>query len=369
METIDLSEHLWQFVNNLLESLRYAENLHKIQEESIDKLQEYDTKKKRLSEFLESINKLSKRLEDDLNSQTVSTAIEKIQSFCKMAIEEVNAKLEDELKREVASINERLSVEKVKSQRLLEKYLQSVNFPSVERSFKLSYMNGVYVCQVKYNSPMGIEYTFNLLCHESEPFSDVLRVSYFLDEIRIPVAVSSNWMRRKGTAKFEKLSNYVVKDAEFSDKHSYVVLFEEEANSLVIISSPFPEEKNLIGINYVEGDNRLDITSSQELFPFIERDEIISLLSKLRKEVTSLEDKKGTLKEVRVEGQDILENMNIRKLADKVLEHYGQQFRKLVVESKEREILAKSGKLTYSAIQQRLKLYHFDPELLSSFLA
>jgi hypothetical protein len=370
LERDGTAEHLWQFINNLVESLRYSDNARKLQEESVKKVQEFNSKKEKLVEYLEEISKLSIRVQDELKSERAGSVLTKIQDFAETAVKEASKIIEEELQREASELNERINAERIKSERHIEKYLQSTPFSDAERSFKLSYSNGVYTCHATYTCASGIEYSFHILCHESKLFSEELKASTLSEnELKIPIAVSSSWLRRKSSAKFEKISDYIVTEAEFSDKHSYIVLSDPDTNSRVVLSSPVPEEPDHIDVEYFERENKIDVTGTEELLPFIEREGIVLLISKLRQEIMSLENRKGELKEIKVDGDDILENLDVRKLVSKVLEKYGRDFRRLITESKGKDIITKSGKLSFDLIRGKLELIGANQRTLSSLLA
>jgi hypothetical protein len=363
-----VAEHLWHFINNLLESSKYAENYHKLHEQSVQVLQKYDSRKKKIEDFKERVRKLSDELEVEIDSEQLRIVLQRITDFTSKSIKDVSEVFESELEKEISELNEKANAEKIKATRLLERFFMGYPVRVLEKTFKLSYTGGAYSCYVTYRCVLGIEYCFNILCHESDIFSQELKVSKLSGEMRIPVAVSSSWIK-KSSVKFEKVSDYIVSGAEFSDNHSYVEVSNTDKGTRVILSSPFPEDRKLIGVEFIEGGNKIDITSHQDILSHLDRDAIVSFLSGLRKEVISLEEKKGPLKEVNIEGTDILKNLEIGKLVERILEYEGREFKELIKKLKDKELSTKNGILRYPEIAEKIKMIHSESDLLSFLLA
>lgn len=357
------NEVFWGFLYDLLDALTYSQEVRKLQDKSVEILQDYESKKKSLLSFLNDLERKYLAIEEAFNSDTVSSAIKKIMEFTKSAFEEVLKALETELNNKVDEIQERAHSERLTCLKCLESFFQTDPLPVIEKKFTMNLTNASYSLVVSYLCKDNIKYSFILSANESNLFKKQLRVSEIVKDIKIPVAFAKNW-RDEISIKYENMKNYVLSRAEISSRHAYLVFNDDATSSRIIITSNVYSDNDLVAVEYSEGDNILNVTSDEKLTHYIKKDQIKKLVSTIVKEITLLEEKKSALKEIYIDETNISENLDVENLIKVILEQFRKDFENLIESSKKSKIKTSKGELDFASIKDRLQTAELSTEFL-----
>ncbi len=350
------ADSLEVLVTQLFDAVRYSEEVVALEEQKKKLEKESNERLARLDGFHREISVPLERLKERDDADYVDRLSTQVKEFVGAAVEQAKSRASEEDAKELSEVASRMTSEKTKALKSLESYLVSSPIPLMERTLTVRLGDSGYEAEVHYSCKGNISYRFTLATQNSRFFHRGFRFSAQGKRINLPVGLQRTWIRKEPTPHYEKLERFSLTSAEVSERHIIAEFFNEETQAKVRMAGAGPDGEGIPSIEYSENGKVTNVTNDTGLNKYIDSMAMAEAIRDLRSELLSLEKNKAALKELTLDGEDVLEGLEFLRLLKAVFGVMGSTYKSLVQNMAARPLKTRNGVLTLSQIRERLAL-------------
>jgi hypothetical protein len=319
---------LRQTVTHLFDAVRHGKSAQEM-EEAVRRVETgQETDLALLESRTEEISRVLASMKDDPQDSLKDLA-KQVGEFMATAKDQARVKLKRRASEEREKALAIASSERDKCVKSLEAYLASGPMPTPERLVKVKLVEGTYEAQASYHCDGGVKYTFGLAPQNSKFFHQEFMLSELDREVKVPVRFSRTILKGR-VPSFERLDQYVLKEAEYSGGKTRVIFRRPDESAWIkVIASGF-EKKDFVGLEYTDHRGSVNVMNDLSLAAHMDVDMLKSVLFELPGELEALTSNKVTLLKLSVGEEDILKTLNCYRVLESVISVLGPTYRTLL---------------------------------------
>ncbi len=367
--TPEESGSLKQAFTSLVDAMRFVQQLEKLSSK-IREAREFAQKRSSSLDGLNgSLSGLIMSLKDSIGEAHATDLAKQISSFSSIAVEQVKRKIAEKSKSEIDEFTKSLDSEKTKTLKSIEAFLAVSPFPWRDEVLDLKLQDNAYEARSKYRCESNIEYEFSLDTR-NEFFGKKFRLSNFVPEVRIPVRLAKNWLRKNPIPDFERLDQFFMVDAEATEKNLIANFFHEdgEERKMRIVYSK-QDTNSFLSVEYASGSGAINVTATPDLNAHLDSEALKKAMERLWLAINELEKHKIALKRLNCENTEVLDKYDCDEFFRKSWHMIASRLSR-VIKNSSLEDNAQRGenRLDESLIKEKLMLLGEDAKVIFEIL-
>ena len=265
-----------------------------------------------------SLEDLNKRIDDQVKSlsgsideDTLKELETQITDFSRLAIDQIKARVEQRRTVELSGVQTEISSERTKTLKTIEAFMATSPFVVLEKTLSLKLLDGAYEARGVYRCAENIQYGQLLDTKKSKPLSSELRISSLGKEVKIPISLAKNWLRKEQVPEYEKVDSYVLQSAEADANHLITTFRSDEKNSSLRLVHSTHDSHSSLTVELIVPPRQIDITSNAGLNRFLDTASLEKIAEKVREAILDLENYKAGIVKLVVDDQSVLEKLDL----------------------------------------------------------
>ncbi len=234
-----------------------------------------------------------------------------ITDFSRLAIEQVKNKLDRKSAVDLADTQAELGSEKTKTVSSLEAFIATSPFTILEKTIVVRLVDGAYEARGIYRCAGNIQYDLLLDTKRSKILRGELRISAIGKEIKIPVSLAKNWLRKEEVPNYEKVDPYVLQNAEATANHLIVTFKHDEKDSKLRLVYSKHDSHSSLTAELIDSQKEMEITSNPGLNRFLDTGSLKRIAERLWESIADLENYKAGLTKLVSDDQNVLEKLDL----------------------------------------------------------
>jgi hypothetical protein len=286
---------------------------------------------------------------------------QQVKEFLGTAKQQAEIKMQKKVTRRLEEYRTTIASERDKALKSLEAYLASDPLPLVENVVEVKLSDGLYEASSRTECEGGLKFEFSLSPQTSHAFHEPLSLSRLGHELKVPVRFSRAVLSKTRVPGFERLDQYVLTMAETSGGRIRANFEKTGSGAKIKLVTSGNKEDGFAGLEYSDQTRAVNVTNDPALAAFVDLGAVKKAAGELATEVEDLSKKKVALVRISVDGEQVLDQMDCRRILQKVMEVMGPTYRSQV------KTIAAGGRvgsprdeLTLELVRGRLRLLGSD---------
>ena len=284
-----------------------------------------------LEEFNKSIEAQLKLLSGTLDEISLKALGSQIIDFTRLAVEQIKNKLEQKRNNDLTEVQTEIASEKTKALKSLEAFIATSPFAILEKMIVVKLIEGAYEAKGIYRCADNIQYEQLLDTKKSKLLCNQLRVSSLGSEVKVPISLGRNWLRKEQVPDYEKLDSYLLSAAEVDENHLIITFRQVEKNSNLKMVYSKHESHTSLTVELLVPPREVNITSNVGLNRYLDTKTFENIAEQVKGSILELESYKSGLTKLVLDNQNVLEKMDLfpfftkswQILAPKMIEEIG----------------------------------------------
>jgi hypothetical protein len=353
---MEAAASLKQTITHLVDAVRFADHAKELEELARGVEGDLETAMSKLEAQTEELSNMISSMKVEQEPMLRELA-QQLGGFLATAKEQAKNKLQKRSKQQLDEHRKAASIEKDKALKSLEAYLASDPIPIMENSVQIRLDNGVYEARSRYECEGAVDYEFRLASQTSKIFHEPLILSRMGYTLKIPVRFSRALLGKNRVPGFERLDQYILTDAE-STGGKLRANFEKQGNGakMKVVTSG-NQQDGFVGLEYSDATQAVNIMNDPALVGYVDIERLKQATGDLVKELAYLSMRKVALLRLSINGVQALEDLEVHRVLQQVLEVMGPSYRLLVRDLADRRPTSKnSDEMTLDFLKVRIKL-------------
>jgi len=354
--TTEETSYLKQAFTSLVDAMRFVRQLEELDLKIRGAKRIVEKQVSVLDELNPSISGLVMDVKDSLGDVYATELTKQISGFSAIAIDQVKRRIAEKSKIDDSENAKAVDSERTKALRSIEAFLTVSLFPFIDKVQSLKLQDSAYEARSKYRCEPRIEYEFSLDTN-NELFGKRFTFSNFVPEIRLPVKLAKNWLRKNPVPDFERLDQFFLLDAEATEKNLIANFSHEDGERKVQIVYSKQDTNSFLSVDYFSHGTSVNVTATPDLNVHLDSETLKKAMERLWLAINELEKHKIALKRLLCEDMDVLENLDciefFRKSWQTIAPRLSQSIKNV---SSEGGAIRDENHLDVRLIEERLKL-------------
>jgi hypothetical protein len=326
---MEASSSLKQTLTNLIDAVRFAEHAHELSQKVKD---EEDALKIDLTKLDDHSEVLMLQLDSMKNDpETILVELsQQVKGFLETAKEQAENKLQKKVAKRLEDYRGTISSEIDKAQKSLEAYLASDPLPLVENVVEVRRSEEIYEAWSRSACEGGLRYEYTLAAQNSQLLHEPLSLSKLGHELKVPVRFSRAVLSKARVPGFEKLDQYVLAGAETSAGRIHATFEKAGSGATMKMVTSGDKEDGFVGLEYSDQTMTVNVTKDPSLVSYVDLAAVKKAATDLAAGLNELSKNKVALIRLTVDGEEVLEQMNVRLVFQKVVDVMGPIYKGVV---------------------------------------
>jgi hypothetical protein len=275
----------------------------------------------------------------------------------------------EESEKKIKERAEEVNSERTKALKSIEAFMAVSPFPVTEKVFTLKLQDSAYEARVKYRSDNKIEHEFSL---DTNNYSFVkrFRLSAYQNEIRLPVRLGKNWLRRDPTPDFERLDQFYLVDVEVTEKNLIANFVHEEGQRKARVVYSKQDTNSFLSVEYTNQSGEItNVTATPDLNVHFDSELLKKSMERLWLAIMDLERHKIALKKLYCENADVLDKLDTKAFFGRAWQTIAPAITQAMKDSKSSLRESKPDIMDEQAVSERLKLLGNDSDQILAIIS
>jgi len=326
---MDAAASLKQTLTNLLDAVRFADHADEL---SQNVKEEEDALKMNLTKLDDHSEVLVLQL-DSMKNDPEAVLVElssQVRGFLETAKEQAEVKLQKKVAKRLEEYKGTITSERDKAKKSLEAFLASDPLPLVENVVEAKLTEGIYEAWSRSACEGGMRYDFTLAAQNSQLLHQPLELSSLGHELKVPVRFSRAVLSKSRVPGYERLDQYVLAGAEATAGRIHATFEKAGSGARMKLVTSGDKEDGFVGLEYVDQTMTVNVTNDPSLASYIDLAAVKKAAGDLAARLNELSRNKVALLRLSVDGEQVLEQMNMRRVLQKVMEVMGPAYKGVV---------------------------------------
>jgi hypothetical protein len=309
-EGVEYARTLYYALTDLLDAISYSDRAMEDQKDLDEFNNQIKARMDRVDRIKDDISKLLKAFQEESGSTGFQEYADQLLEFTGVLL----GRYKDKVSRDIASNQQDIlnSVEsdRSKATKSAEAFFARDPIPVNERNFSVKFTEGAYDARIKNRCPKDVYYEFAANTKNSELLKSQLYFSSLSKGYKIPVRTAETWISKDPAVDYEKLDRYFMESAELTKQNLSVVFVDPEKESQFRIVLSRADSSIFLDVEYSDKIQKVDVTSQPALNNKLESGELTSIMDRITRSISDLQEKKLKLIKLSLRDSDVLTKMN-----------------------------------------------------------
>ena len=362
---------LKQAFTSLVDAMRFVRRLGELEADIAESKRELGKRTGALDDLNGKISDAVATIKDTIGESHTSELTKQISSFSSIAVDQVRRKVSEESQKEIQELDAETVSERTKALKSIEAFLAVSPFPIIEKVLTLKLQDNAYEARVKYRCESNINYEFSLDTN-NESFGRRFRLSSYLTEIRLPVRLAKNWLRKDPSPDFERLDHFYLVDVEVTEKNLIANFTQEEGERKARIVYSKQDTNSFLSVEYADQTGIIiNVTATPDLNVHLDTETLKKSMERLWLAISELEKRKIALKELVCANVDVLDKLETAEFFRRSWQAIGPALSQAMKNYPATDIEHQFGEngIDEELVQERLKLLGSDAQEVIEILS
>lgn len=323
MQTSDLphgDKLVKQVINDLVDAVINSERGLELEAEIKNAKVEKENHLKRERQILSDVNAVLMNYLAEEKFDEFKVYSSNINDYVKSSLEDYEKILGKILDMSYESKSKDLEAYRLKTTRALESFFSRDPITILESEISVRYVDGGYESRYRCNCSRDIQYEYLLNSSEIDMLKDRVTGAKLAKGLRIPVRLGKTWVSRDVSVDKEKFDSYFLSLATLNENNIIAVFTNEETGSVFRFHCSFSGGSTFLEVDYKDTLKAISLTSQPALNNSLDRETIISMMTKIKDEIDGLKYHRLRLAKVQYMGEDVLKSLSVYPLAKTILD-------------------------------------------------
>lgn len=325
---MDTAASLKQTVTHLFDAVRYSNHAKELEDSARNAESDLEAELRKLKSHTEELSHLLGSMKS--GSAVLRELSNQLEEFLSTAKGQAEEKLKRNAKEQLTKYRTRASTENDMALKSLEAYLASDPLPIIENTVHVKLANNLYEADSRYECEGGIKYAFRLAAQNSRLFQQEMSLSQLGYELKIPVRFSRVPLKKSRVPGFERLDHYALVNAETSGGRTHASFEKIRDGAKLKVVTSGPKADDFVGLEYSDRSLVVNVMNDPALTAHLDLANIRKAMGELAGGLTDLAEKKVSLLNLSLDGEESLSNPDYQRILQLVLEVLGSSYRSVL---------------------------------------